>query len=108
MRYQIPRRFTATLFLVVMTSVAVFSQQVSADKPSPENVAKAEAIISRGTEVLGGQAYLNVKTMIGRGFYTSFHEGISQDPARFVDYLAYPDRERTEFTAEGLRKIQTN
>ncbi len=108
MRYQIPRRFTATFVLVVITSVAVFAQQPPAEKPSPENVAKAEAIISRGIEVLGGQAYLNVKTVIGRGFYTSFHEGISQDPARFVDYLSYPDRERTEFTAEGLRTIQTN
>ena len=108
MRYQIPRRFTATFVLVVITSVAIFAQQAPAEKPSPENVAKAEAIISRGIEVLGGQAYLNVKTMIGRGFYTSFHEGISQDPARFVDYLSYPDRERTEFTAEGLRTIQTN
>ena len=108
MRYQIPRRLTATFVLVVITSIAVFPQQPPAEKPSPENVAKAEAIISRGIEVLGGQAYLNVKTVIGRGFYTSFHEGISQDPARFVDYLSYPDRERTEFTAEGLRTIQTN
>jgi hypothetical protein len=77
-------------------------------KPSPENVAKAEAIISRGIEVLGGNSYLNVQTVVGRGFYTTFNEGISQIPARFLDYIAYPDRERTEFTGDGVRVIQTN
>jgi hypothetical protein len=69
---------------------------------------KAEAIINRAIEVLGGNAYLNVKTVVGRGFFTAFHEGISQIPARFLDYIAYPDRERTEFTGEGIRVIQTN
>ena len=108
MRHLIPRRFIAVIFFIVIIPVAVFAQQDPADKPSPENVAKAEAILSRALQVLGGQAYLNVKTMIGRGFYTSFHEGISQNPARFVDYLSYPDRERTEFTSEGVRTIQTN
>lgn len=69
---------------------------------------KAEAIINRAIEVLGGNAYLNVKTVVGRGFFTSFHEGMSQIPARFLDYIAYPDRERTEFTGDGIRVIQTN
>jgi hypothetical protein len=69
---------------------------------------KAEAIVTRGIEVLGGSAYLNVKTVVGRGFYTAFQDGMSQLPARFLDYLAYPDRERTEFTSNGIRVIQTN
>ena len=69
---------------------------------------KAEAIVTRGIEVLGGNAYLNVKTVLGRGFYTAFQDGLSQFPARFLDYLVYPDRERTEFTSNGIRVIQTN
>jgi hypothetical protein len=77
-------------------------------KPAPENVAKAEAILSRAIEVLGGAAYLNVKTVIGRGFFTTFADGMSQLPARFLDYIAFPDRERTEFTGAGLKAIQTN
>jgi hypothetical protein len=76
--------------------------------PSAENTAKAEAILTRASEVLGGGTYLNVKTVVGRGFYTSFQEGISQIPAKFIDYIAYPDRERTEFTGAGIRVIQTN
>lgn len=69
---------------------------------------KAEAIVTRGIEVLGGSAYLNVRNVVGRGFYTAFQDGISQLPARFLDYLVYPDRERTEFTSNGIRVIQTN
>jgi hypothetical protein len=74
----------------------------------PENDAKAEAVVTRAIEVLGGNAYLNVKTVVGRGFYTAFNEGVSQIPARFLDYIAYSDRERTEFKAEGILVIQTN
>src|SRR4030095_5381201 len=46
--------------------------------------------------------------VVGRGFFTSFRDGISQIPSRFLDYIAYPDRERTEFLGDGIRVIQTN
>jgi hypothetical protein len=69
---------------------------------------KAEAVVTRAIEVLGGSAYLNVRTLIGRGFYTAFQDGQSQTPTRFLDYLVYPDRERTEFTTSGVRTIQVN
>ncbi|HWN08883.1 MAG TPA: hypothetical protein VNO50_06325 [Pyrinomonadaceae bacterium] len=77
-------------------------------KPTAENIAKAEQIVTRATEVVGGGNYLNVKTVLGRGYYTPFLDGISQVPSRFVDYISYPDRERTEFIASGIRTIQTN
>jgi hypothetical protein len=113
MNYSAPRRSLATLFLLVLVCAGVSAQQDNAAKeapakPSPENTAKAEAIINRGIEVLGGNAYLNVQTVVGRGFFTTFQDGISQIPARFLDYIAYPDKERTEFTGEGIRVIQTN
>jgi hypothetical protein len=92
-----------------------FTTALAQDTPQPEkqpdkpaDTAKAEAILARAVEVLGGSAYLNVKTVVGRGFYTSFVDGISQDPTRFVDYIAYPDRERTEFSGAGVRVIQSN
>ena len=69
---------------------------------------KSQKIIDRGIEVLGGQAYLNVQTVFGKGFYSDFKDGAPQVPVRFLDYLAYPDRERTEFTSLGIRNIQTN
>ena len=69
---------------------------------------KSQQIIDRAIEVLGGPKYLGVQTVIGKGFYTSFKDGVSQLPARFLDYIAYPDRERTEFSGGGVRTIQTN
>jgi hypothetical protein len=69
---------------------------------------KSQQIINRAIEVSGGASYLNVQTVTGKGFYTTFNEGVSQIPARFIDYIAYPDRERTEFVGAGIRTIQTN
>ena len=106
MIHSIPR--LAVLVLFLLFSFQTFAQQEQPAKPSPENIAKAEAILARATEALGGNAYLNVKTMVSRGFFTTFHDGISQNPARFVDYISYPDKERTEFTGGGIRTIQTN
>ncbi len=70
--------------------------------------AKAEGVIKRSIEAVGGSNYLEVKTTVGRGFYTTYKEGISQLPARFVDYIAFPDKERTEFTGGGIRVVQAN
>ncbi|HZN09380.1 MAG TPA: hypothetical protein VFB65_21470 [Pyrinomonadaceae bacterium] len=64
--------------------------------------------MDRAIEVLGGANYLNVKTVIGKGFYTPFADGVPQLPTRFLDYIVYPDRERTEFTSLGIKSIQTN
>ena len=69
---------------------------------------KSQQIINRAIEVLGSSHYLNVRTVIGRGYYTQFKDGVSQLPAKFVDYIVYPDKERTEFTGGGVHIIQTN
>lgn len=109
MTYKHPHRFLLIVSFVITTCASSLAQDSTAPaKPSAENVAKAQEIVNRGIEAVGGSAYLNVKTVIGRGFFTTFIEGVSQLPARFVDYIAYPDRERTEFTGGGIRAIQTN
>lgn len=69
---------------------------------------KSQQVIDQAIQALGGQRYLNIQTELGKGFYTTYNDGISQIPARFLDYIAYPDRERTEFTGAGIKTIQTN
>ncbi|HEY5885012.1 MAG TPA: hypothetical protein VIT88_10020 [Pyrinomonadaceae bacterium] len=102
------------LLLPVLFSICALPASTSAQgeqAPRPASAVhdpKAEAIVARALEVLGGSSYLNVKTSIGRGFYTTFHDGVSQLPARFLDYIAFPDKERTEFTGGGIKNIQTN
>src|SRR5258708_1949355 len=78
------------------------------DKKSSLDDQKPEQIIKRAIDVYGGSVYLNVHTIIGRGFYTMYRDGLSQLPARFVDYIVYPDKERTEFTGGGTHLIQAN
>jgi len=77
-------------------------------KPTAESAAKAEQILLRAIAVVGGSNYLKVNTVLGRGFYTAYLDGASQLPTRFVDYIVFPDRERTEFFNSGIRTIQTN
>jgi len=88
----------------------LFLSLIFAQTPAPAATVdeKSQQVIDRAIESLGGQKYLGVQTVIGKGFYTSYKDGFSQIPARFLDYLEYPHRERTEFTGAGIRTIQTN
>ena len=90
--------------------LALILSLVFAQTPAPAATVdeKSQQVIDRAIQALGGEKYLNVQTVTGKGFYTTFRDGISQIPARFLDYIAYPDRERTEFTGAGIRTIQTN
>lgn len=100
--------FILLLLVVGLLPISLVAQTTAAASQPSAADQKAEAIVARAIEVLGGNSYLNVKTVVGRGFFTSFKDGMSQIPARFLDYIAYPDRERTEFTGDGIRVIQTN
>lgn len=99
-------------YLFASTAILLFCLAVSAQIPAElskdEANQKAEQILGRAVEVLGGSNYMNVRSVIGRGFFTPFHEGASQVPLKFLDYIVFPDKERTEFTSAGIRTIQTN
>lgn len=94
---------------LVILSVFLLLSVAASKAQTPASVdEKSQKIIERAIEVLGGQTYLNVQTVIGKGFYSEFKESVPQVPVKFLDYIAYPDRERTEFTTSGVRSIQTN
>src|SRR6476659_7856551 len=92
--------------MILFLILSLFLTQTPAPAPSVDE--KSQQIIDHAIEVLGGQRYLGVQTIIGKGFYTTFKDGMSQLPARFLDYISYPDSERTEFTGAGIKTIQTN
>ncbi|MEO7970888.1 MAG: hypothetical protein ABI698_06275 [bacterium] len=99
--------FALSLLILTAIPFRVSAQNRPGTPPAPVD-AKTEAVINHAVEALGGSNYLNVKTTVGRGFFTAFQDGMSQLPARFVDYISYPDHERTEFVSLGIRVIQTN
>jgi hypothetical protein len=92
------------LFLFLLFAPISFPQ----DKPAASTDDKAEQIIQRALKSVGGDRYLQVKTVIGRGLFTEFHDGASGIPMKFVDYIVYPDKERTEFSGGGAHIVQTN
>jgi hypothetical protein len=94
--------------MILVLILSIFLAQTPAPAPSPSVDEKSQQIIDHAIAALGGQKYLSVQTLTGKGFFTTFKDGMSQLPARFLDYISYPDRERTEFTGAGIRTIQTN
>jgi hypothetical protein len=69
---------------------------------------KAEAVLKKAVQVMGGDNYLKVKTQIGRGRFSLMREGMTGSFQSFVDVIVYPDKERTEFKALGRKTVQTN
>jgi hypothetical protein len=106
MRISLVSKLTCASFFLLLSSFAGSAQNEKPTPVSPDE--KAAQIVQKALKVMGGDRYLNVKTVIGRGFFTDYHDGVSGIPVRFVDYIVYPDKERTEFSGGGQRLIQTN
>ena len=102
-------QFVATrLFVPLVLFLSAHVALSQSDKPVLSDDEKAQQVIQRALKAVGGDRYLQVKTMIGRGLFTAYADGIPQIPQKFVDYVAYPDKERTEFSGGGARLVQTN
>ena len=114
-------RVVLALLLMCAACAASFSQTTQGNAPPKVEVTttampplpatndeKAEQIVRRAVEAQGGSAFLAVRTIIGRGYFTPFDKGVSLLPQSFIDYLVFPDRERTEFRGARGRNIQTN
>ncbi len=69
---------------------------------------KAEAVLKKAVQVLGGDNYVKVKSQIGRGKFSSMREGVVSSFQTFIDVFVFPDKERTEFKAFGVKTVQTN
>jgi hypothetical protein len=109
-------RFIVSLLFLMLTCAFASAQSGKTEKsPAPASTPaasatdeKAEQIVKRAIEAMGGSNYLNARSTVGRGLFTQFKDGVSGLPTSFVDYLIYPDKERTEFKGGGLRVVQTN
>ena len=98
----------AVKFLLLLLSLGITAPVLAqAEKPAAQTDDKAQQIIQSALQAMGGDRYLTVKTSIGRGLFTEFAGGVSQVPVKFVDYISYPGKERTEFSGRA-RLIQTN
>ena len=69
---------------------------------------KAEAIIAKAVQSLGGDRYLHVASQIGRGKFSVLRDGGVLSFQTFLDVLVFPDKERTDFRGGGSRTVQVN
>jgi hypothetical protein len=76
----------------------------------PKNVQRGAELIKQAVQARGGERFLNFNNIMSTGMFTPFQKGLSQIPIQFVDWVVYPDKERTEF-GKGKKKdrrIQVN
>jgi hypothetical protein len=114
----------ARLFLLCSVTLSLSTVNASAQTPAtnaaqksatttnaptdPASDAKVADILRRAVAALGGPAYTSINSVIGRGYFSNIVGGVAVPPQSFVDYLIYPDRERTDFRSSGVHDIQTN
>ena len=98
-------KLSIVVFLISSTG---FAFNFAAQEQDDNDPAKATALIREAIAARGGDAYLSIRSVVSRGQYTAFDKGVSGDPVSFVDYVAYPLRERTEFGKGDTKLVQAN
>ncbi|HWP45083.1 MAG TPA: hypothetical protein VNO14_17705 [Blastocatellia bacterium] len=97
------------LAVLTLLSIAALAGRAHPAQEQEENdPARAQALIEGAIKARGGAAYLGVRRIVSQGQYTQFEKGVSGLPQSFIDYIVYPDRERTEFGKGDHKFIQTN
>lgn len=92
--------FLSTGLLILLCFVSTFAQ-TKVDE-------KAETVLKKAVERLGGEKYLQVKSTVGRGKFSVIREGAVVSFQTFIDVIVHPDKERTEFKEGGVKIVQTN
>jgi len=95
------KRFVFSLIFVLFFNFLIFGQNPKTDE-------KAEAVLKKAVEKLGGEKYLQVKSIVGRGKFSLLRDNAIISFQSFVDIIVYPDKERTEFKQGGVKTVQTN
>jgi hypothetical protein len=69
---------------------------------------RSNPVIDQMIEALGGPAFLDVKEIHTTGRFFAFTKGQLSGGDLFVDYIKFPDMERTEFGREKNKSISIN
>ncbi|HKQ74801.1 MAG TPA: hypothetical protein VJ810_14000 [Blastocatellia bacterium] len=92
----------------LMLAITALAQR--ADPNDPKNIERGGELIKQAVQARGGERYLSFTSIMSTGMYTPFDKGLSQIPIQFIDWIVYPDKERTEFGKgkKKNRRIQVN
>jgi hypothetical protein len=95
-------------FAALLLACAALAQR--ANPNDPKNAERGAELIKQVVQARGGERFLSFANIMSTGQFTPFAQGLSQDPIRFIDWIVYPDKERTEFGKgkKKNRRIQVN
>lgn len=95
--------------LVIGAVIAHAAVSGQAQTPTPAPLAdKAEAVIQKAVQSLGGDNYLRATSLVGRGKYSIIRDNAVISFRSFTDVIVFPDKERTEFRGGGSKNVQAN
>ncbi|MCG3159942.1 MAG: hypothetical protein JMDDDDMK_00968 [Acidobacteria bacterium] len=89
---------------------AITAHAQKADPNDPRNAERGAEMVKQAVQARGGERFLSYTSIMSTGMFTPFDKGMSQIPVQFVDWIVYPDKERTEFGKgkKKNRRIQVN
>jgi hypothetical protein len=89
------RIFGALVLALEMSAGILRAQQPPAPLPQPAHIdPAARQMLDRTIQALGGQAFLNTKSMTSRGRAFFFQDGNTAGMEPFVSQVVYPDKRR--------------
>jgi hypothetical protein len=92
----------------LLLATTAFAQRE--DPNDPKNIERGTELIKQSVQARGGERFMGFTNIMSSGMYTPFDKGMSQFPIQFIDWIIYPDKERTEFGKgkKKNRRIQVN
>jgi hypothetical protein len=94
----------ALSFAIILLPAAIRAAQ----EQEENDPVKAAALIREVIKMRGGDAYLKFRSVVSRGQYTIFEKGAPGNPISFADYIAFPNRERTDYGKGDNKYIKSN
>ena len=95
--------------IISLLSIVSFGQDsLEKDKKDDKQIAKAEAVIEKAINKLGGKTYRDVKTSVGEGRFSLLKSGRIVSFSSFIDVMVFPNKERTDFLERGSKNVQVN
>ncbi|MCI0488451.1 MAG: hypothetical protein L0229_17825 [Blastocatellia bacterium] len=102
------RTIKPAVVLLLIAIAAMLQARAFAQDDEENGPEQAASLIREAIKARGGDAYLQVRTLVSHGQYTPFAKGAPGLPQEFVDTIVYPETERTEFSKGKTKFIQTN
>src|SRR5262245_58346932 len=106
---------TFSIFKIAGVGVAALLLATAAraqrgDPNDPKKVERGVELVIQAVQGRGGERFLSYTGIVSTGMFTQFDKGLSQIPIQFIDWIVYPDKERTEFGKgkKKNRRIQVN